>query len=403
MSVLFEPTRIGNIEVKNRIVRSATAERMVDKDGIATERLVNLYKLLAGGEIGTIITGHTSVDIRGRAGLQMSSLETDAAIGPLKLVTDTVHKYETRILAQISHCGRYAPGAIIEQRPVAVWLDPNEEQRGQYPPQEAGPADITYLIDAFVKAAVRAQEAGFDGVQIHAAHGYLCSQFLSPMFNRRTDDWGGSVENRARFLIEVIKLIRQRTGSGFHIWAKMNCEDCILRQLEKSDLLPSMVGCNSLHSNSRSIEGGMTVDESIATAKLLKTAGLDALEISGGVTLDTIIRKGIPDKSPARPGEQGEAGEAYFLEQAERFRSALPGFPLALVGGMRSCAVMEKVVSGKGINLVSMSRPFIIDPQFGLKLKKGKTTSTCVSCNLCLGKKGEPVRCRALPKIFPTA
>ncbi|MFA5795206.1 MAG: NADH:flavin oxidoreductase [Candidatus Brocadiia bacterium] len=393
MSVLFEPVRISNIEVKNRIVRSATAERMVDKDGIATEQLVKLYKMLAGGEIGTIITGHTSVDIRGRAGWQMTSLESDAAIGPLKLLTGAVHKYESRILAQISHCGRYAPGAIIEQRPLAVCLDPNEEQRGQYPPQEAGPADITYLINAFANAAVRAQEAGFDGIQLHSAHGYLCSQFLSPLFNRRTDEWGGSVENRARFLVEVVKLIRHRTGSGFAIWAKMNCEDFVLRQLEQSDLLPSMVGCNSLHSNSRSIEGGMTVEESIATAKLLKAAGLDALEISGGVTFDTVIRKGVPDKAP----------EAYFLAQAERFRKELPGFPLALVGGMRSCAVMEKVVSGKGINLVSMSRPFIINPQFALELKKAKSTSTCISCNLCLGKKGEPVKCRALPKILPIA
>lgn len=365
MSILFEPTRIGQLEVKNRIVRSATAERLVDKDGIATDGLVKLYRTLAEGEVGTIITGHTSIDPRGRAGWQMTSLESDAAIAPLKRLTQVVHDCDARILAQLSHAGRYAPGGIIEMRPLAVWLDPAEDLRGQYPPEEAKPTDITDLINKFVNAAVRAQEAGFDGVQLHAAHGYLISQFLSPMFNRRNDDWGGSLENRARFLIEVIKAIRQRAGSGFAIWAKMNCEDFI--------------------------QGGMSVDESIATAKLLKESGLDALEISGGVTFDTVIRKGVPETVP----------EAYFLPQAEQFRAALPGFPLALVGGIRSYGMMEKIVGEKGINLVSMARPFIREPQLLLRLRKEKKESTCISCNLCLTKKQEPVKCRALPKTLP--
>lgn len=362
MSILFEPTRIGQLEVKNRLMRSATAERLVDKDSAATDELIKLYKTLAEGEVGTIITGHTSIDPRGRAGWQMMSLENDRMIKPLQQLTKVVHEHEARIFVQLSHAGRYAPGAIIQSRPLAVWLDPNEEQRGQYPPEEAKPSDITDLINKFVNAAVRAQEAGFDGVQLHSAHGYLISQFLSPMFNKRKDEWGGSLTNRARFLTEVIRQIRSRTGSGFAIWAKMNCEDFI--------------------------QGGMTVNESIATAKLLKESGLDALEISGGVTFETVIRKGVPKTVP----------EAYFLPQAEQFRAALPGFPLALVGGIRSYAMMEKILGEKGINLVSMSRPFIREPQFALKLRKHKSVADCISCNLCLTKKQESVKCRALPK-----
>lgn len=360
MFIIFEPKRIGKLEVKNRLVRSATAERLVDKSGAVTDDLVACYKRLAKGGVGTIITGYTSIHPRGRSGWQMMSIDHDDFIKGLQRLTKTVHEYEAKILVQLCHSGRYAPSISINARPLAVSVSPND-MKGDFPPAEATEKEIEEVINGFADSAIRAREAGFDGVQIHGAHGYLVSQFLSPAMNKRTDDWGGNVEHRARFLMETIKRIRQKTGPDFPIWLKMNCEDFL--------------------------EGGMSLADSISTLKHLKTNNVlpDALEVSGGVTFNEVIRKDIlsPDK------------EAYFLPQAEQIRQSIPNLPLVLVGGLRTREVMEKVLGEKKMDMASMSRPFIRHPEFPQNLKKGAKTSDCISCNLCLGMKKEPVKCRA--------
>ncbi|MEW6026862.1 MAG: NADH:flavin oxidoreductase [Planctomycetota bacterium] len=358
--LLFEPRRVSNLEVKNHLVRSATAERLVDKSGAVTDDLVALYKRLAQAEVGTIITGYTSIHPRGRSGWQMMSADHNDFIKGLQRLTKAVHEYEARILVQLCHSGRYAPSILINARPLAVSVTP-EDIKGDFPPAEATDKEIEEVINAFAEASVRAREAGFDAVQIHAAHGYLVSQFLSPAMNKRTDQWGGSVENRARFLMETIKRIRQKVGADYPIWLKLNCEDFV--------------------------EGGLTLADSISTIKNLKSNNAlpDAIEISGGCAFPQVIRKDIlsPDK------------EAYFLPQARQFRKEFPNLPLILVGGLRTRDVMEKVLAEEKIDLVSLSRPFIRNPSFGLELKKGGKQSDCISCNLCLGAKKEPVKCRA--------
>lgn len=341
-------------------MRSATAERLVDKAGGITDGLLACYKRLAEGEIGTIITGYTSIHPRGRSGWQMMSIDHDDFIKGLQRLTKTVHEYEARILVQLCHSGRYAPSILINARPLAVSVSP-EDMKGDYPPAEATDKEIEEVINAFGDSAIRVREAGFDGVQIHAAHGYLVSQFLSPAMNKRNDQWGGNIENRARFLKEVIQRIRQKVGTDYPIWLKLNCEDFI--------------------------ENGLTLADSISTIQNLKSkiALPDAIEISGGVTFTEVIRKDIlsPDK------------EAYFLPQARQFHKEFPTLPLILVGGLRTRGVMEKVLGEEKMDLVSMSRPFIRNSGFALELKKGGKQSDCISCNLCLGAKKEPVKCRA--------
>ncbi|MDI6733434.1 MAG: NADH:flavin oxidoreductase [Planctomycetota bacterium] len=366
MSDIFTPKRIGQLEVKNRLMRSATAERLVDKDGVVTDDLLAYYKTLAKGGVGTIVTGYTAVDPQGRSGWQMMAIYSDNYIKGLQGLTNIVHQYDTKIIVQLNHCGRYSAGALIGTNPLAVSAS-HEEIKGEFPPREATESQIKDVIRAFVVSAERAREAGFDGVQIHAAHGYLVSQFLSPRTNKRTDQWGGGIENRSRFLMEIIKQTRQKLGADFPIWIKTNCEDFI--------------------------DGGLTLSDSINVIKYLieNKAEPDAIEISGGVTFDTVIRKDV--LSPEK--------EAYFLPQAETFRRTYPNIPLILVGGIRSYEIMEKVVGEKKMDLVAMSRPFIRDPNFPLSLQKtcrGVRTdapTTCISCNLCLGMKKEPVRCRA--------
>lgn len=359
MSILFEPTRIGKLEVKNRWVRSATAERLVDRDGLVTTALIDVYRTLAQGGVGVIITGHSFVREDGRSGYQMMGIHNDQTIAGLKKLVQTVHKYDVCILAQINHVGRYAPGALIGANPLAPSIKQDERLTGQYPPRAMTEQDIRELIQAFVAAACRAREAGFDGIQIHAAHGYLISQILSPLSNKRTDGWGGSINNRTRFLLEVFKQIRVAVGADFTIWVKMNCEDFT--------------------------DGGFSLVDSLAVAGQLTKVGIDALEISGGVGFKQVIRTGINTL----------ADEAYFLDQARQFRKNLPELPLILVGGIRSLETMERLVVQERLNLVALSRPFIHEPDLIEKLhKKKQTKSLCHSCNACLKRKREPVKCR---------
>ncbi|MEK7309651.1 MAG: NADH:flavin oxidoreductase [Planctomycetota bacterium] len=397
MSLLFESRRVAQLEVKNRLMRSATAERLVDKSGAVTDDLVALYKRLAQSEVGTIITGYTSIHPRGRSGWQMMSIDNDDFIKGLQRLTKAVHEYETRILVQLCHSGRYAPSILINARPLAVSVSP-DDMKGDLPPAEATDKEIEEVINAFAESAYRAREAGFDGVQIHAAHGYLVSQFLSPAMNKRTDQWGGNVENRTRFLMETIKRIRQKVGTDYPVWLKLNCEDFIPNGLTIADTISTLKHLTSNPVRDRSSQRDDRANDTqrinsikhpntdvSSNAKPCISNGADAIEISGGVTFTEVIRKDIlsPDK------------EAYFLPQARQIKQAIPELPLILVGGLRTRGVMEQLLSEHKMDLVSMSRPFIRNPEFALTLKKGGKTSDCISCNLCLGAKKEPVKCRA--------
>ncbi|MFC1525104.1 NADH:flavin oxidoreductase [Planctomycetota bacterium] len=340
MTILFEPTRIGKREVKNRWVRSATAERLVDSDGLVTTALIDVYRTLAQGGVGTIITGHSFVREDGRSGYQMMGIHNDQTIAGLKKLVQAAHKYDVCILAQINHVGRHAPGALIGANPLTPSIKQDERLTGQYSPRAMTEPDIRELIQAFV------------------AHGYLISQTLSPLSNKRTDGWGGSINNRTRFLLEIFKQIRLAVGADFIIWVKMNCEDFI--------------------------DGGFSLVDSLAAANQLTKVGIDALEISGGVGFNQVIRTGINTL----------ADEAYFLDQARQFRNNLPELPLILVGGIRSLETMEQLVVQERLNLVALSRPFIHEPDLIEKLhKKKQTKSLCHSCNVCLKKKREPVKC----------
>ena len=357
MSLIFEPKRIGSLEPKNRLVRSATAERRVDRDGLVTDDLVKFYDTLARGGVGTIITGHCFVRSDGRASWLMTGIDRDELIPGLKKLTRVARQSDVKILAQLNHSGRFAPGSIIETNPLAPSVG-EADKRGVYPPKEMEPTDIKGLIQSFAEAAVRAREAGFDGVQIHAAHGYLISQFISSFFNKRTDEWGGDWEGRSRFLFEVLTAIKKAVGSDWPVWVKMNCEDLA--------------------------EGGLILADSLKIAEKLSGAGIDAIEISGGIQFQTVIQTGVDQQDK----------EAYFLDRAREFRQKIKT-PLILVGGMRSRLVIEKVLSGEGFDLVSLCRPLIREPDLPNKLqKKTSDRSTCVSCNACLKKRNAPVQCR---------
>jgi len=358
MAKLFEPAKIGNLEIKNRIVRSATAERLAADDGSFGDEMAQLYRRLADGGTGLIITGHSFVRKDGRANPGMSGIDRDERIADWKKVVDAVHETDARIAIQLNHAGRQTSEKIIGCQPVAPSPVPTI---GGDTPRELSAEEIEELVQCYADAARRSREAGFDAVQLHAAHGYLISQFNSPYTNRRTDDWGGTPEKRRRFVLAVYDAVRKAVGDDYPVFIKLNCEDFV--------------------------EGGLTVEESSSIAAELCNRGLCAIEISGGI--GDVWREIV--RSDVKPGEN----EAYFEKYVPAFREKV-SVPLILVGGIRSRQVMERLIGDGVVDFVSMSRPLIREPNLPALLQAGETdAASCVSCNRCMLARGQALECRA--------
>jgi 2,4-dienoyl-CoA reductase-like NADH-dependent reductase (Old Yellow Enzyme family) len=359
MSVLFERTEINNMVLANRFVRSATWLGMAAGDGAVTPRLIHTMKTLAEGRVGLIISGHAYVSPEGLAGPWQLGAYKDELVPGLKGMTEAVHDAGGRIVMQIAHAGTFA---FAKETGLEPWAVSVFEGLARSPRHEMTLEDIQALAAAFGDAARRAREAGFDGVQIHAAHGYLLSQFLSPAFNRRRDEYGGSVENRSRAHLEVYRAVREAVGADYPVLIKMNGRD---------------FG-----------EGGLEVKDALEAALRLEAAGLDAVELSGGLVTGGRL-------SPSRPGIKTEDREAYFREEALIFKEKLR-IPLILVGGIRSFGVAEGLVQGGVADYISMSRPLIREPYLVRRWMEGeRQRSICLSDNLCFGpgRKGKGVFC----------
>ncbi len=356
---LFEPTVINGLPLSNRFIRSATWEGMATEDGRATPKLTDAMVALAEGGVGLIISGHAYVQQVGQASPFQLGFYDDSLIAGLTSMTEAVHAAGGRIVAQLAHAGHFALEKAIGRPPVAVSVF---DELTEAPRAQLSTRDIDELKTAYVAAARRAQAAGFDGIQLHSAHGYLLSQFLSPWFNRRSDAYGGSVDNRARIHVETIRAIREAIGEDYPILVKMNCEDFA--------------------------EGGLSVADSIAAAKQMVAAGLDAVELSGGLLTGGKM-------SPSRPNINKPEKEAYFQEAARAFKQALD-VPLILVGGIRSLEVAARLLEEKTANYFSMSRPLIREPDLIRRWQSGDgSPAHCLSDNLCFrpGLMGQGIYC----------
>jgi len=344
---LFETTKINKMTVKNRFVRSATWEGMAKDDGTCTRRLIDLMSQLAKGGVGLIITGHAYIQKTGKAGPWQLGIYEDRLIPGLREMTDAVHDNDGTIILQLAHAGMYANTGI----PGDTALAPSAiSGYRKSPVQEMTLQDIEGLVKDFGLAAERAKMAGFDGVQIHAAHGYLLSQFLSPAYNIRKDKYGGSLENRAAVLVEVLKSIRKRVGESYHVLIKMNTQDFL--------------------------KGGLKLDESIKVAAIMEKAGIDAIELSGGT-----IASG--KKGPARTGIVSGKNEAYFKDAAFAFKEKID-LPIMLVGGIRSFSLAQQLVNDNIADYISMSRPFIREPDLIKRWKAGNhNKAACISDSKC--------------------
>ena len=327
MKHIFEPVELNNLTVRNRLIRSATWESIADPDGSLKEEAYGIYSELAKGGVGAIITGFISVAPHDHSSDGTMRLCDDALIPQYRRLVDVIHAEGCPVITELALGDYY------------------REKDGRYTQVEIDDMradEVRLVIRRFIDAAVRAEAAGFDGVQLHAAHFFFLSRFISPAANHRTDEYGGSTENRSRILLGIMEGIREAVPT-LHITIKINSSDFIF--------------------------GGLDKTECIAVCKLLNQAGIDSIEISGNGT--------------SVGGIKAHVNEGYFAPVAAEVAEAV-SCPVIVVGGFRSMDTMKAVLNQTKIEFISLSRPLIHDPDLPNKMKAGSINlSKCVSCNRC--------------------
>jgi 2,4-dienoyl-CoA reductase-like NADH-dependent reductase (Old Yellow Enzyme family) len=313
MRKLFDRTGIGQMSVQNRFIRSAMTDRTID--GYVDDAMIKFYGKLSSGGVGTIVTGMTLVDGEEKL-FPIVALCSDSFVSGHRKLVEAVHRFETRIIAQLACVGSYttagAGGGLVALAPSSV---PNYVTRT--PAREMRLGEIKLIQKKFADAAARARAAGYDGVELHCAHGLLMSQFLTPHYNNRSDDYGGPIENRSRMLTETCLAVRNSAGYDFPLWVKLNSVD--------------------------GIPDGITEEDFVAACGELAKAGVDAIEVSGNW---------IPDNS--EPGAYFKDAAAYAADETS--------VPIILTGGNRKISEMTEILNNTRIQFFGIARPFSRDP-----------------------------------------
>lgn len=396
--VLATPLGIGSMTVAGRLFKSATSETRASADGFVTDELLAFYEPMAEAGTPLIVTGNLYVSPQGKSAGRQAGIDADDKIPGLREWTGLVHRYGGRLVAQLNHGGRQiaraAPGAdrIVSASAVREPLYGTK-------PSPLRLDEMPGVVESFAAAGERAREAGFDGVQIHAAHGYLLGQFLTPHTNRRTDAYGGSLDHRARLLVEVLRGLRARLGDDYPVLVKMN----------GTDDLP--------------FRRGATTEELVRVAVRLQDEGIDAVEISRGHYeswpgmiqgryrgfFRTSLDSGAGQHSSALRKAVGRAVAPVVERAAERLRPPMEGFnlpqaelftraldvPVICVGGFHTRAGMEAAVDGGKADAVSAARAMIADPYlYRNVLEEAPDRPVCGYCNGCIAHFGGlPVDC----------
>ena len=380
VEMLFEPGRIGPITVKNRFVRAATSETMSQPSGAITDAYRTLYRDLARGGAGLILTGHMFVHPRGRYFHRQAGIHSDSLVPSLRQFTSMIHDEGGTIFAELGHAGSQCRDPDVT--PMAP--SPVENFVSARAPVSATGDEIEEAIASFGQGARRAREAGFDGVHIHAGHGYLISEFSSPHGNRRDDDWGGDAARRSRFVLAAYGAVREAIGADFPVTVKLGMAD-------------SMEA------------GGLQLEESLDRAAALEDAGVDAIEVSVGIMhlltksagefVGVTAKRAFQDLVAHRLFYPA-APEAYFLPAARAAKQRLKRVPVILVGGIRTTDTMGRILAEGAADYISMARPFIREPDLPNRIIAGKRGLVdCVSCNVCMEHEGhDPLQCWRIDK-----
>ncbi len=324
----------------NRIAKSAMSERLGDRDLRPTDHLVRLYRRWAEGGAGLLITGNVMVDRRHLGETGNVALDADSDLEPFRAWAASVDGTAARLWMQLNHPGRQSPRPV-NKAPVAPSAVSLDLAPGAFAaPRALEPVEILDIIDRFATSAALAEEAGFHGVQVHAAHGYLVSQFLSPHTNRREDAWGGDDARRRRFLVEIVRAIRAAVGPDFPVGVKLNSAD-----FQK---------------------GGFSEEASMAVVAALEAEGVDLLEVSGGTYEKAVM---FEETVPVR--ESSARREAFFADYAATVK-ARTTMPILLTGGFRTRAGMDEALTSDATDVVGMARPLAFDPDLPGRLLSGE-------------------------------
>jgi len=351
MSELFEKTSIGNLDLKNRFVRSATWSGVADERGRITDTALELYGNLAAGGVALIITGFQYVMPNGLAMKYQVGNYSEDLLERLIRWVQAIHANGAKVMAQLVHAGSKANAELFwDAREVwgpSAITDPLTGRT----PKEMTKQNIRSVINAFAQAASRCRRAGFDGIQIHGAHGYGINQFLSPAMNKRTDDYGGSIDGRYRFLRETMRAVRETVGQDYPVFIKLSGNDYC--------------------------EGGLSLEESLYVGKRLVEDGIDCIEVSAG------SRASANGMIPSRTKIRKEEDEAYLADLAHAFKQALD-VTIITVGGIRSLSVASRILSQGIADYVALCRPLVREPHLIRRWMKGDLKkATCISCNGC--------------------
>ena len=379
--ILLEPGQLGPVTTRNRIVRSGTSESAGGPRGEVTDTLIAIHERLARGGVGLIVTGHMFCHPRGRYERLQTGIDRDDLIPGLRRLADAVHRHGGKIFAQLAHAG--SQSIVADNEPLAPSPIPNVMTGRTV--REGSADEIEEAIGAFASAARRAAEAGFDGVHIHGANGYLISEFRSPLTNRRGDAWGGSQERRDSFPLAVVGAVREALPRELGLSMKVGFEDVVDEP------------------------GGLTPDDAVEGLRRFADAGLDAIEVSSNLMSDyeraSIVpyvavdsRRAVEDLLLHRLFKKPEP-EAYFLPYARRARANVDT-KIILVGGLRITSTMEAILERGDADFVAMARPLIREPELVRRLESGwRGRVDCVSCNICLMHEDHhSLRCWRVPR-----
>ncbi|MFC1978720.1 NADH:flavin oxidoreductase [Chloroflexota bacterium] len=351
---LFKPYRIGSLEVKNRFVRSATWDASADETGAVTDASIDIYNRLGQGGVGLIVTGFAFVTPLGQAMPGQYGAHSDDMIPGLSKLVQAAQRGGAKIALQIVHAG-IASSYLQHNKIPCQAVSPVPELKR--PHRDMSDNEIEEITSAFATAALRAKNAGFDAVQLHGAHGYLMTQFLSPLRNHRSDRWGGNADNRRRFHIEVIHKVRQALGPKFPLLIKFGVMD--------------------------DAQDGVSLNEGLETARHMVVEGIDAMEISGSVG------------SPAVVANESVPEHPYHRERASAVKKAV-GVPVMVVAGIRSMKLALNIVDGGDADMISMCRPFIREPGLINRWQSGdREPAKCISCSKCFAStlKSKQIEC----------
>jgi 2,4-dienoyl-CoA reductase-like NADH-dependent reductase (Old Yellow Enzyme family) len=347
---IFEEVKIGKINVKNRLVRSAAGAGVATKYGAVTDDIIQSYGEISKGGVGLIITELTSAFEDANYPEFNLRADNDSLIDGLSQLSSTIHNNNSKIVLQLG-----ARGTILSEEPKieALGASAIKDHITGHTSRQMSVNEIQEMVKEFANSALRAKKAGFDGVEVHACHGLLLYKFLCPHYNKRTDDYGGSVENRARVLVEILRAIKEKCGSDFPVWVKLNSAD-FTEEIN-----------------------GISFEMTKATSKTLAKAGYDLIEISGG-----LVGNGT---SPARPKKE----VAYHVPFAREI-SELIDTDIIVVGGIRNYQIADSIIKSTKVKAVGLTRAISFNPYIINEWEKGNyIESKCIGCNKCFSSEGE--------------